>query len=217
MGGREWEWRREEYGGVEAQSQKIALRAQWLVYLLGLILPHSPPLTLLSLPRFLYTFTSFSLCLCLATFTASRLLPLPLSLHHTVTSLYSLLLSPRSPPLSWRLSPLPLLSISVSTPPLLPPPFFPPPCVLTWLSPPFSCYLRGLKNASCHLTCKQAHQTLKTKKKKKKKVIIYFWLHDSQKKTKQTKKLTIKKEICTLNFQSVGKSGKHFNTISQPC
>lgn len=92
-GGKERERRREEYGGVEAQSQKIALRAQWLVYLLGLILSHSPPLTLLSLPRFFSTSCSFSLCLCLATFAASHLLPLPLSLHHTVTSLYSLLLS----------------------------------------------------------------------------------------------------------------------------
>ncbi len=45
VGRRERERRREEYSGVEAQSQKIALRARWLVYLLGLILSHSPPLT----------------------------------------------------------------------------------------------------------------------------------------------------------------------------
>lgn len=100
---------------------------------------------------------SFLLRLCLATFAASLPLPLPLTLHHFVTSLYSLIWSP---PLSRRLSPLALLSISVSAlPPSFPPSLFPP-CVLTWLSSAFLRYLQDLKNAKCHLTRKQTHQTL---------------------------------------------------------
>lgn len=95
-------------------------------------------------PQVFPTSCSFSLCLCLATFAPSRLLPLSLSVttSHCHFSLFSPPLA-CSPPLSWRLSPLPLLSISVSPP--SPPPL--PSCVLTWLWPPFLCYHQGLKNA----------------------------------------------------------------------
>lgn len=135
---------KQQYGGLEAQSQKIALRAWWLVYLLGLI-PH-----LLSLSSLLPTSGIFSSLHLSCHFGRLPILPRCLSLHHFVTSPSpSRLFSSTFSTVIYSCS---AVSATRSSPPPLQPSTSFPSRVLTWRSPP--CYLEGKRNANCHQTSK---------------------------------------------------------------